>query len=66
MVFLLLWFLMQLMYGMVTISAAGEVVGAVAWWAHIGGFLFGMIAAPLLAPPKPARAGRVQGLSWRE
>jgi len=65
-VFLLFWFLMQLMYGMVTISAAGEVVGGVAWWAHIGGFLFGMIAAPLLAPPKPARAGRVQGLSWRD
>ena len=65
-VFLLLWFLMQLMYGMATMSAAGQIVGGVAWWAHIGGFIFGMIAAPLLAPPKRTRAVRVQGLSWRD
>lgn len=65
-VFLFLWFLMQLMYGMATISAAGQAVGGVAWWAHIGGFIFGMIVAPLLAPSKRARAVRVQGLSWRD
>ena len=63
-VFLLLWFLMQLLYGMATMSAAGQIVGGVAWWAHIGGFIFGMIAAPLLAPSKRARAV-VPGLPWR-
>jgi membrane associated rhomboid family serine protease len=65
-VFLFLWFLMQLLYGVATMSAAGQTVGGVAWWAHIGGFLFGMIAAPLLAPSKRARAVRVRGLSWRD
>lgn len=62
-VFLLLWFVMQVLYGLATVSAAGHMVGGVAWWAHIGGFVFGMIAAPLLAPsrrpPLPAR-----GLPW--
>jgi membrane associated rhomboid family serine protease len=62
-VFLFLWFVMQLLYGMATISAAGQAVGGVAWWAHIGGFVFGMIAAPLLAPAKRMRAVRVRGLS---
>ena len=48
MVFLLLWFLMQLFYGMAT-AGVGDAVGGVAWWAHIGGFVFGMIVAPILA-----------------
>jgi membrane associated rhomboid family serine protease len=48
-VFLLLWFIMQLFYGLMTVSVEGRAVGGVAWWAHVGGFVFGMIAAPLLA-----------------
>jgi len=54
-VFLLLWFLMQLFYGMATVSVAGRALGGVAWWAHIGGFVFGMIAAPLLARTRRRR-----------
>jgi membrane associated rhomboid family serine protease len=65
-VFLFLWFVMQLLYGMATMSAAGQAVGGVAWWAHIGGFIFGMIAAPLLAPVKRMQAARLRGLSWRD
>ena len=61
-VFLLLWFLMQLFYGVATVSVAGgRAVGGVAWWAHIGGFVFGMIAAPLLARSRP---NRVRLESW--
>ena len=30
-------------------SGAGSQVGGVAWWAHVGGFLFGVAAGPLLA-----------------
>ncbi len=55
-VFLLLWFLLQLLYGVVTVTAAGHAVGGVAWWAHVGGFIFGMIAAPLLAPARTRTA----------
>src|SRR5271166_713069 len=36
--YLLLWFAAQLYAGLAT----GEAAGGVAWWAHVGGFLFGM------------------------
>ena len=42
-VFLPLWFAMQLLNGFMALSAAArtqEAVG-IAWWAHVGGFLFG-------------------------
>lgn len=59
-VFLLLWFLMQLFYGFATVSVHGRAVGGVAWWAHVGGFVFGMIAAPLLVPrQRPVRLVRL-------
>jgi len=37
-VFLVLWFAYQLLMGLVSVGAAGQVV---AWWAHVGGFLAG-------------------------
>ena len=48
-IFLLLWFLMQVFYGLATVSVVGRAVGGVAWWAHIAGFVFGAVAGPLLA-----------------
>jgi membrane associated rhomboid family serine protease len=38
-VFLFLWFLMQLVNGFV--ASAAQAGGGVAWWAHVGGFLTG-------------------------
>jgi membrane associated rhomboid family serine protease len=49
MLFLPVWFGMQFFSGFMAIQAArgtAEVAG-VAWWAHVGGFLFGMLAAAL-------------------
>lgn len=40
------WFLMQLFNGTMSISHALE--GGVAWWAHIGGFVFGLTVGPRL------------------
>jgi membrane associated rhomboid family serine protease len=37
--FLGLWFLMQFL----SATASGGAAGGIAWWAHIGGFLFGML-----------------------
>jgi rhomboid family protein len=45
--YLLAWFAVQLYAGIVS-GAQGPFVGGVAWWAHVGGFLFGVAAAPLL------------------
>ena len=42
-VFLGFWFVSQLFSGLASIGATG---GGVAWWAHIGGFIFGLIASP--------------------
>jgi membrane associated rhomboid family serine protease len=46
--YLLLWFAVQLYAGLAS-DATGPLVGGVAWWAHVGGFLFGVAAGPLLA-----------------
>ncbi len=40
-VYLGFWFLWQIMEGMLFLPFAGD-VGGVAFWAHIGGFIFGM------------------------
>jgi len=51
-VFLLLWFAMQVAYGM--LALAGPQTGGVAWWAHVGGFAGGAVGGLLLAPRKVA------------
>jgi membrane associated rhomboid family serine protease len=40
-IFLLFWFVSQLYSGLFAMQGGGA--GGIAWWAHIGGFLFGMI-----------------------
>jgi membrane associated rhomboid family serine protease len=54
-VYLLVWFVAQLYAG---VSQNPEVAGGVAWWAHVGGFLVGILLGPLLATPRPARRQR--------
>ena len=45
-VFLGIWFLIQFFQG--TISTVSTHAGGVAWWAHIGGFVAGVIVAKLI------------------
>ncbi len=49
-VYLGFWFVSQLFSGVLSLSTTGSVqMGGVAWWAHVGGFLFGVaIALPAL------------------
>jgi membrane associated rhomboid family serine protease len=61
-VYLLLWFGWQLYSGLQS-RAFHSMAGGVAWWAHIGGFLFGVAAAPLLARrDRIARGGSGGGM----
>ena len=53
MLYLIAWFAAQLYWGIVS-GAAGSLVGGVAWWAHVGGFLFGVAAGPI-AVREPGR-----------
>ncbi len=49
------WFVSQLFNGLFALAATADMMatGGVAWWAHIGGFAFGMAAAKLIAPRPP-------------
>lgn len=44
-VFLFLWFITNLFSGMASLGAQAQ--GGVAWWAHIGGFVAGMVISVL-------------------
>ncbi len=46
-IFLGFWFLSQLVPGVLSLGAANA--GGIAWWAHVGGFLFGLVASRLFA-----------------
>lgn len=46
-IFLLFWFVSQLFSGLFALQGAAG--SGVAWWAHVGGFLFGMLAVGLFA-----------------
>jgi membrane associated rhomboid family serine protease len=56
-VFLPVWFLMQFFNGALALAAAmrtQEVVG-IAWWAHVGGFLFGALVGVGVRMARPRR-----------
>jgi membrane associated rhomboid family serine protease len=60
--FLIFWFGVQLFSGLGAMG--GQMDGGVAWWAHVGGFIAGAAAMPLLsliAPPDDA-APRTTGI----
>lgn len=55
--FLGFWFILQLFYGSLTL--AFEIPSGTAYWAHIGGFVAGMILALVLRRRKPPAPRRV-------
>ncbi|HZM00704.1 MAG TPA: rhomboid family intramembrane serine protease [Planctomycetota bacterium] len=44
-IYLVLWFWLQVVQG--TAALGDEVTGGVAWWAHVGGFVAGIVLLPL-------------------
>jgi len=52
--FLLFWFAFQLMLGVGSIGASTG--GGVAFWAHVGGFVAGMVLGPILS--RQSESGR--------
>ena len=49
--YLLVWFVSQLWAGMLHTFVPVS-IGGIAWWAHIGGFVFGLLAHPFFASPR--------------
>jgi membrane associated rhomboid family serine protease len=61
--FLGFWFVMQLFSGVASLSSVSS--GGVAWWAHIGGFVFGLLVHRLFAPRRhPAYLRRYPDEYW--
>lgn len=44
--FLLYWFFLQVANGVASLSPMARLASGVAWWAHIGGFVSGMVLLP--------------------
>jgi membrane associated rhomboid family serine protease len=56
-IFIGFWFLSQIINGILFLPFSG--LGGIAWWAHIGGFIFGLWLAPKFADiTKPRRSKR--------
>jgi membrane associated rhomboid family serine protease len=47
------WFLAQLLNGLLSLASDMELLGGVAWWAHVGGFLAGLVLVWPLRRPAP-------------
>ena len=66
MLFLGIWFAMQSLQGLAglaSVETAGE--GGTAWWAHIGGFLAGMVVGAIARTiPTPAAVARQRADRW--
>jgi membrane associated rhomboid family serine protease len=56
-----IWFVSQFFSGIASLADASSPAGGVAWWAHVGGFIAGVLLMLLLPkqPPVPLRAGSV-------
>ncbi len=60
-IFLGIWFAIQLFSGTVSLATSGPNAGGVAWWAHIGGFVIGVLwALPLRRRSRTAISERRQ------
>jgi len=46
------WFLLQFFNGALSLGAAGKGFGGIAWWAHVGGFAFGVLVCLFARRPQ--------------
>jgi len=49
------WFVTQLLSGLASLEIATEQTSGVAFWAHIGGFVAGLVLALVFRPKQPSR-----------
>jgi membrane associated rhomboid family serine protease len=49
------WFVQQALFGYFDLTSGGNAEGGVAYFAHIGGFVFGLIAIKLFADDRKRR-----------
>ncbi len=56
------WFVTQIFQGTLALAVESSATGGVAWWAHIGGFVFGMLTIHLFK--KKSRKPTYRDLWW--
>ena len=61
--FLGFWFVIQFFQGTVSLAAAGN-LGGVAWFAHVGGFLYGFVLARWLRSRGSVELPRPRAMIW--
>jgi len=49
------WFVIQIFNGAAAVASTAQTGGGVAWWAHIGGFVAGMLLLPVFAQRRGRR-----------
>ena len=64
MLFLVIWFAQQVLFGYFDLTDPTGGGGGVAYFAHIGGFVFGLLAVKLFAEERRRRA-QLERLPWR-
>lgn len=52
--YMFIWFFLQFFSGTLSLQNSGQ-AGGIAWWAHIGGFVFGVLVYRLFLPRPPRR-----------
>lgn len=55
------WFLIQFLTGFQMLGIQTAATGGVAWWAHVGGFIMGMVLAATLQPQRRGAVVEVMG-----
>jgi membrane associated rhomboid family serine protease len=62
--FLGIWFIQQVLFGYFDLNTGGNPSGGVAYFAHIGGFVFGLIAVKLFADERRRRRQEQAALGY--
>jgi membrane associated rhomboid family serine protease len=62
--FLGIWFIQQVLFGYFDLNTGGNPAGGVAYFAHIGGFVFGLIAVKLFADERKRRRQEQAALGY--
>jgi membrane associated rhomboid family serine protease len=55
------WFVLNLFQGLGALKLRSQAQGGTAWWAHIGGFVAGLVLVRLLFPDQPPAPPRASG-----
>jgi membrane associated rhomboid family serine protease len=63
-IFLGWWFILQFFNGTLSLVADPRQAGGIAWWAHVGGFIFGLLLCHVLRTKPVYRRHHEEQAPW--